>query len=353
MRAARRTTTVVTLALAASFGLAGCSSGTEPAEAGSEAPAADDGPLVVYSGRSEDLVAPLFEMFEQETGIETEVRYASSAEQAQLLLTEGENSPGHVFLSQEAGALGLVSEAGHLVALPEETLGQVPEAYTSDDGTWVGVTGRARVVIYDSERVEEADAPETAEQIVDPQWAGKVAVAPGNASFLSFVTAMRLTEGEEATAQWLEALAANDVQTYDGNDDILEAVNSGEVELGLVNHYYWYAAAAEQGEDAMRAGLKFGAPGDVAGLVNATGVGILTAGEGRADAQELVDYLLSDPAQEFFAEEEFEYPLVADVTGPEGVPPLDSLSGPAVDLSDLGTVDETAAMLDDAGITVG
>ncbi|MCK0112433.1 extracellular solute-binding protein [Ornithinimicrobium sp. F0845] len=321
----------------------------EDAEAGA---GADEGPLVIYSGRSEDLVDPLIEAFEEASGLETEVRYAGSAEQAQLLLTEGDNSPAHVFFSQEVGALGLVGDAGMLVDLPAETLSAVPETYVADDGNWVGITGRARVVVYDSEQVSEGEAPDTAEAILDPQWAGEVGVAPGNASFLAFVTALRITEGEDGAAQWLETLAGNGVQTYERNGDILEAVNNGEVKLGLINHYYWFAAAAEQGSD-MRAQLKFGASGDVAGLVNATGVGILTGGEGRSDAQAFIDYLLSEEGQTYFVEETYEYPLVPGITGPEGVPPLESLGGPDIDLSDLGTVDVSAGLVDAAGISVG
>lgn len=328
-------------------------SGTEDGAGGDQgADPADDGPLVIYSGRSEDLVDPLIQQFEEATGIDTEVRYDGSAAQAQLLLTEGDNSPAHVFFSQEAGALGLIGEAGMLAELPEETLSAVPETYVADNGTWVGITGRARVVVYDSEQVSEAEAPDTAAAILDPRWSGQIGVAPGNASFLAFVTALRITEGEDGASQWLEGLAANDPVTFGGNNDILEAVNSGEIQLGLINHYYWYAAAAEQGQD-MRAQLKFGATGDVAGLVNATGVGILTGAEGRSDAQQFVDYLLSEEGQTYFVEQTYEYPLVPGIEGPEGVPPLDSLGGPDVDLSDLGTVDQSAALVDEAGIAVG
>lgn len=330
--------------------------GAEETEDGAEettdAGEADEGPLVIYSGRSEDLVDPLIQQFEEATGIETEVRYDGSAAQAQLLLTEGDNSPAHIFFSQEAGALGLVGDAGMLAELPAETLSAVPETYVADDGTWVGVTGRARVVVYDSEQVSEDEAPDTAEAILDPQWSGQVGVAPGNASFLAFVTALRITEGDDGATAWLDGLAANEPVTFGGNGDILEAVNNGELQLGLINHYYWYAAASEQGED-MRAQLKFGAPGDVAGLVNATGVGILTGADGRSDAQAFVDYLLSEEGQTYFVEETYEYPLVPGITGPEGVPPLDSLGGPDIDLSDLGTVDVSAGLIDAAGITVG
>ena len=361
MRFARRTALALMSATGLALGLTGCggsepptttpSPTASPSTTAQEKPAAET--LVIYSGRGEDLIGPLIEKFEQDSGIATDVRYGGSADQAQLLLTEGANSPAQVFLSQEAGALGLVGAKGLLSPLPEEVLSRVPEAYSADDGTWVGVTGRARVVAYDSEQVPEQEVPTTAAELLDPKWAGQIGVAPGNASFLSFVTAMRLVDGEDATAQWLSGLADNGAKAYEKNGAILEAVNSGEVKLGLINHYYWYSAAAEQGAENMRARIAFGKPGDVAGLVNATGVGVLATATDSAEARAFVDFLLSEQAQTHFVEAEYEYPLVPGIAGPEGVPPLESLHGPDIDLSDLGTVDQSAALIDEAGLTVG
>ncbi|NLA54881.1 MAG: iron ABC transporter substrate-binding protein [Corynebacterium humireducens] len=351
MRFTKRFAAAVVAVCGAAAGLVACGSGDSTDSTGATGATADEGSLVIYSGRAEDLVAPLIADFTEETGIDVEVRYGSTAEQAQLLLTEGDASPAHVFLSQEAGALGLLEDQGMLTELPAETIARVAEGFSSEDDQWVGVTGRARAVAYDSETVSEEEAPATIADMVDPKWKGQIGVAPGNASFLAFVTAMRVTEGEDATREWLEKLAANEPKTYKKNGDILEAVEKGEIRVGLINHYYWYAAAAEQGTD-MRAQLKFGEAGDLAGLVNATGVGILTKGAGRADAQAFVDYLLSEAGQTYFAQKTFEYPLVSGVAGPEGVPPLESLSAPDVDLAKLGTVEESAALVDEAGLTV-
>jgi len=351
MRFTKRFAAAVVAVCGAAAGLVACGSGDSTDSTGATGATADEGSLVIYSGRAEDLVAPLIAAFTEEPGIDVEVRYGSTAEQAQLLLTEGDASPAHVFLSQEAGALGLLEDQGMLTELPAETIARVAEGFSSEDDQWVGVTGRARAVAYDSETVSEEEAPATIADMVDPKWKGQIGVAPGNASFLAFVTAMRVTEGEDATREWLEKLAANEPKTYKKNGDILEAVEKGEIQVGLINHYYWYSAAAEKGTD-MRAQLKFGEAGDLAGLVNATGVGILTKGAGRADAQAFVDYLLSEAGQTYFAQKTFEYPLVSGVAGPEGVPPLESLSAPDVDLAKLGTVEESAALVDEAGLTV-
>ncbi|MFT3877623.1 MAG: extracellular solute-binding protein [Propioniciclava sp.] len=354
MRIVRRSALAVVAAAGLALSLVACSTpAAQPSGTPASTASAPASSLVIYSGRGEDLVGPLIAKFEQTSGIKADVRYAGSAEQAQLLLTEGANTPAQVFLSQEAGALGLLGEAGLLSELPAEVLSKVPDAYSADDDTWVGVTGRARVVAYDSQQVDEADVPTTAAAIVDPRWSGQVGIAPGNASFLAFVTAMRLVDGEDATKQWLGKLAANQAKSFARNGAILEAVDKGEVKLGLINHYYWYSAAAERGADTMRAKIKFGASGDVAALVNATGVGILAPAASNPSARAFVDFLLSQEAQSYFVEHEFEYPLVTGIAGPAGVPPLESLRGPSVDLSDLGTVKESAALVDGAGLTVG
>lgn len=352
MRIAFRPAPVLAAALLA-LSLAACGSNASPAASSSGSNDSENSPLVIYSGRDEKLVGPLIAQFEKDTGIKTEVRYAGSAAQAQLLLTEKENSPAQVFLSQESGALGVLGAAGLLAELPENTRDKVPAAYNAEGKTWVGLTGRARVVAYDSSQVAIDDVPDTAAAMIDPKWKGQIGVTPGNASFIAFVTAMRLTDGDAKTAQWLKALADNDVKSYEKNSGILEAVNSGEIKLGLTNHYYWFSAAAEQGAENMRVKIKYGAPGDVAALVNVTGVAVLKKAAQNPSAQAFVDYLLSDAGQQYFVEKQYEYPLVPGVAGPQGVPELASLQGPGIDLSDLDSVEQSAKLIDEAGISVG
>ncbi|MDO5730150.1 extracellular solute-binding protein [Corynebacterium sphenisci] len=342
------------LALAGLAGaLVGCGSDSGSAGDASGAAAADspDGALVIYSGRSEDLVAPLIEKFAEGVDYDVDVRYGKSAEQAQLLLTEGEATPADVFFSQESGALGLVSEQGMLAPLSDAVLDRVPAGFAAADGTWVGVTGRARVVAYDRDTVDAAEAPDTVEAMVDPKWKGRIGVAPGNASFIAFVSAMRDARGDEATAAWLDKLVANEPVIYEKNSHILEGVDTGEVAIGLINHYYWFREAAERGGENMRAQLKYGAAGDLAALVNATGVGVLAGAAEDDRAREFVDFLLSDAAQTWFTETTFEFPLIDGIASPEGVPALDSMTVPDVDLAKLGDVAGTTALIDASGLT--
>jgi iron(III) transport system substrate-binding protein len=312
----------------------------------------DGGTLTIYSGREEEIVAPLFDRFEEERGIDVEVRYGDSAELAATLAEEGGDSPADVFFAQDAGSLGAVAAESLLAELPDDLLGRVDERYRDPDGRWVGTSGRARVLAYNSEAVSEDELPDDVFGLTDERWRGKIGVAPTNASFQAFVTAMRLSEGEERTRAWLEGVEDNEPRFYEKNSSILEALAAGEVEVGLVNHYYLALLKDEQ-PDAPVANHFF--EGDDPGaLVNVAGVGIVDGTDDEDAARELVEFLLSVEGQRFYAEEaeESEYPLVDGVDAPEGVPPLEQLEGPEIELGDLGPeLERTLELLNELGYT--
>lgn len=316
---------------------------TDPEGAGDE-----EGPLTIYSGRNEDLVGPLLEQFTEETGIEVEVRYGDTAELAATILEEGQNSPADVFFGQDAGALGALRDQGILAELPAETLDKVEERFRATDGTWVGVSGRSRVLAYNTETLSEDDVPDSVLDLTDEQWSGRVGWAPTNGSFQAFVTAMRVELGDEATGQWLEDMLANDVQVYDGNTAIVEAVSRGEIDLGLVNHYYLYRYLAEDPDFPVANAFLPG--GDVGSLVNVAGVGILTTTDQPSAAEEFVAFLLSDTAQEYFRDETVEYPLVAGIEADERLPALESIETPDLDLSDMSDLQGTLELLRTTGV---
>ena len=345
------------LGLAAATFLAGCVT-TPPTSQPDEVPQVkedvlvpvSDNLVVLYSGREEALVGPLIEIFTKQTGISVEVRYAGTSEFAAQLLEEGIQTPAGVFLSQDAGALGALSDAGLFQELPVTITSRVDATFSSLDDSWVGITGRARVVVYDSQVVSETDLPNTAEELVDPTWDGQVAVAPGNASFQSFVTAFRVIRGEAEAEQWVENLAQNNPQIFDKNGAILEAVNGGSHALGLINHYYWFRLAEERGAENLRAQLHFPQTGDPASIVNVTGAGVLTAHNQDQDAYDLVEFLVSDEAQQYFVDVTFEYPLVPGVAAPAGLPALGDLAIANFDLSDLRSLQQTQELLRQYGL---
>jgi iron(III) transport system substrate-binding protein len=306
------------------------------------------GPLTVYSGREEELVAPLFEQFTEQTGIEVEVRYGDSAELAATINEEGGSSPADVFFAQDPGSLGAIG--GQLATLPAEILERVDARYRDADDRWVGTSGRSRVLVYNTDAVSESDLPTSAFDLTDPAWKGRVGIAPTNASFQAFVTAMRLSAGDERTRQWLEDLKENEPKTYEKNTPIVEAVAAGEVDVGLVNHYYLYLVRAEQ-PDAPIANHFFAA-GDPGALVSVAGAGALASSDQADDANAFVEYLLSDEAQRFYVDgaEEAEYPLVEGIDPAEGLPPLAELAGPDVNLAALGPeLERTVELLRQTG----
>jgi iron(III) transport system substrate-binding protein len=309
-----------------------------------------DGFLVVYSGRSESLVSPLITLFSEQTGIEVDVRYGNTGEMAALLLEEGDATNAGVFLSQDAGALGALNRQGLFVTLPADIAEVVPQGFTSTDASWVGVTGRARVIVYDSEKLTDDQVPTTSDALVGPEWSGQVGLAPGNASFQSAVTAYRVLEGEGPAESWLTALRINDAQIYENNGAILEAVESGELTMGLINHYYWYRMVAERGIDNVTSRLFFPEAGDPSAIVNVTGLGVLAPAQLDQDAYDFVRFMLSATAQNYFVAETSEYPLVPGIPAPDGLPPLNSLLSPTLDLSDLDDLSATQELLQRVGL---
>ena len=315
---------------------------------GADSQTGDPDKIVLYSGRSEALVAPLIKQFTADTGIEVETRYASSGEMAAQLITEGDKSPADVFLSQDAGALGAVSKAGMLAPIDAATLQAVPGQFSAADGTWVGVSGRARVVVYNPTLAP--NPPDTIDGLLAPEWKGKIGFAPSNASWQAFVTGLRVVRGEDAAAQWLRAFKAQDPQAFENNVAVRDAVDSGQVALGLVNHYYLYELIDAKGADAVTAQNMFMAPGDPGGLINVAGVGVLKSAPNPEGAQAFAGYLVGESAQQYFARETSEYPLVADVAASAEMPPLSDLQPPAVDLSQLDDIEATQELLVETGL---
>lgn len=311
--------------------------------------ASDEGrSLIVYSGRGESLVGDLLERFEEESGIDLQVRYAGTPELANQILEEGENSPADVFFAQDAGSLGAVAQAGRFVRLDDEILDLVPARFRSQEGLWVGASGRVRVLVYNPDRVPESELPASVFDLTDPKWKDRVAWAPTNASFQSFLSAMRVLHGEERARQWIEGMVANQAAAFPNNITTVQAVGRGEFDVGLVNNYYLHELKHQ--DPSLRAENHFFDNGDVGGLINVAGAGILETSERREEADEFIRFLLSEEAQRYFAEETYEYPLIEGVDPAAGQPRLATLDSPEIDLSDLSDLPGTQKMLADTGV---
>lgn len=306
--------------------------------------------LTIYSGRNESLIGPLLEQFTEDTGIAVEVLYGGTSAVANQILTEGENSPADVFIAQDGGALGALANEGMLMELPSDVLARVADpAFVSPDGLWVGLSGRARVLVYSPETLaeHELELPTSILDLIGDDWTGLVGWAPSNASFVSNVTAMRVLMGDEETAQWLADMIANNVQSYPKNTPIVQAVIDGEIAVGLVNHYYLFRFLAEDPD--ITAALHFFPGGDPGSFINVAGAAILKTSDQSETALTLVEYLLSDSAQRYFAETTYEYPLVASVDPSVELPDLADIEAPDIDLSAIDDLQATLEMIEDSG----
>ena len=305
--------------------------------------------LTVYSGRTENLIGPLLEQYSEETGTAIDVRYADSAELALLISEEGDSTPADVFISQSPGAIGFLADEGLLAEFGVETLELVGPELAAADGAWVGLSGRQRVLVYNTDLVDPADLPGSVLDLTDDEYAGQVAVAPSNGSFQDFVTSMRAEIGDAETEAWLGAMAENGSPGYANNTAIVEAVARGEVPMGLVNHYY-NLRTLDENQQSPSANHQFAAD-DVGSLIIISGAAVLEPSGQKDDAEALVQFLLSEEAQTFFSEETFEYPLAAGVEPAADLPPLEGVAAGSVDLDALaGGLEVTVVMIQESGL---
>jgi iron(III) transport system substrate-binding protein len=309
----------------------------------------DPGSLVIYSGRSESLVGPIIEQFEEVTGINVAVKYGSTGEIAATILEEGQNSPADVFFAQDPGGLGEVANAGMFETLPTGITEKVPTWARSPESQWVGISGRGRVVVYNTDNLTEDQIPTSMEDFTKPDWKGRIGWAPTNGSFQAMVTAMRVVWGEDKTREWLLGIQANEPKVYPKNTPTVAAAAAGEVDVGFVNHYYLHRFLAEQGEDfpARNYHVTGGGPG---GIVLVAGGGILKTAENKDNAERFFNFMLSRVVQQYFSGQTYEYPLVDGVNTNRILTPLDEINNPDIDMASLDDLAGTQTLLRDLGI---
>ncbi len=298
--------------------------------------------VVIYSGRSESLAGPILERFQAQTGITVEVRYGNTAQLAVALSEEGIQTEADLFWAQDAGALGAVQEEGLPATLPDSLLTRVPEYFQNGSGTWVATSGRARVLAYSPERTTTETRPASIFYLAQEPYAGRVGWAPANGSFQAHVTALRTIAGDEATQNWLQAMQENGAKNYPNNRTIVQAIADGEIDLGLPNHYYLYRFLSEDPDFPVE--QQFFAAGDAGNLINVAGIAMLASSTRQAAALKLIDFLLSEEAQQYFVQETYEYAVIEGIESPAGLPGANQVV-PDIDLDALSDLDGTLDML--------
>lgn len=303
--------------------------------------------LTVYAGRSKSLVEPLVGKFEKETGIKVQVRYAGTTQLALALIQEGKRSPADVFWAQDTGALELLHDKGLFTKLPSTLTSQALPEFRSAGETWVPTSARGRTLAYAPSRVKLSELPASVFELTDPKWKGRIGWAPANASFQAFVTAMRSQIGEDKTRAWLIGVRDNQPKAYPKNTPILDALAAGEVDLGLLNHYYLLKFKAQK-KDFPVEQTTFANQGDLGNLLFVAGAGVLQSSKQQALAQQFLNYLLTESSQKFFTENVYEYPVIKGIETLEVTPAAEA--APKVPYSELSDLDGTLKMLRELGL---
>jgi iron(III) transport system substrate-binding protein len=300
--------------------------------------------LVIYNAQHEQLLDEIIPMFEEESGLDVELRNGKDLEMANQIVEEGEDSPADVFLTENSPAMSIVDNAGLFAELPEEATASIPEQYVPANRTWTGFLARSTVAMYNTESMTEADMPASILDFADPEWQGRVAFSPTGADFQAIVSAVLELEGEEATRTWLEGLKANG-EIVQNNLVVMQSVDSGEVDAGIAYHYYWYRDREENGTDSDGSALHFFGNQDPGAFLSISGAGILASSEHRDAAEEFVTWLTGAEAQQAMAESyALEYPLNPDASLNTDVKPFDELDPPQVDIASLNGPQVTELM---------
>jgi len=303
-------------------------------------------PLVVYSGRSESLIAPLIADFEELTGAEVQVNYGSTGPLAATLLEEGDRTPADVFFAQDPGGLGAIDSM--LTELSSDILSSVPDWARDPENRWVGTSGRARVIVYNTDMLTEAGLPDSIEEFSKPEWKGRIGWAPTNGSLHAMITAMRQEWGEDRTKVWLEGIVANEPKIYAKNTPTVAAAGAGEIEVGFVNHYYLHRFIAEQGE-SFAARNYYTRAADAGSVILVAGVGLLSESDNKDLANQFIKFLLSASGQQYFAAQTYEFPLNDSAKPSNLLPALEDITKPSIDLGNLIDLEGTQDLLREVG----
>jgi iron(III) transport system substrate-binding protein len=291
--------------------------------------------LTLYNAQHEELLKQMTPGFTKQTGIKVRMRNGDDFELANQLVQEGSASPADVFLTENSPAMSLVDSKGLFAKVDTATLAQVPKQFSPADGDWTGFAARSTVLVYNKSKVSEADLPASIMDLSGPRWKGRIAFSPSGADFQAIVSAVVDVKGAAAAKTWLEGLKTNG-KVYQGNNVVLKAVNDGEVDAGIIYHYYWYRDQAESGANSDNTQLHYFADKDAGAFLSVSGAGVLKSSKHQAEAQEFVKYLSGVAGQRALAASyALEYPLNPAVPANRAIKPLAELDPPLIEISTL------------------
>ncbi len=333
-------------AVAVAVAVAGCGSSSK-----GDAGPSSNVTLTLYSGQHEQTTAQLVSAFTKQTGIKVKVRSDDEAELANQIAQEGSRSPADVFFTENTPPLEFLREKNLLSPITPSTLADVDSKYNSVQGDWVGVSARVSVMVYNTKDLTAQQLPTSVMDLASPAWKGKIGIAPGETDFQPIVTSMIKTYGQSAALKWLQGLKSNagSDHNYPDNETLTNMVNGGQVQIGLINHYYWYREKDEVGASKVNSAIGFFAAKDPGYILDVSGAGVLASSKHQAEAQALVAFLVSKPGQEVLAHSEsYEYPIGSGVVTAKPLKPFDELQPNNLSLADLGDGAAAVALLQQA-----
>ncbi|MCF8586567.1 iron ABC transporter substrate-binding protein [Enterobacter asburiae] len=293
--------------------------------------------IVVYNAQHENLVKSWVDGFTKETGIKVTLRNGDDSELGNQLVQEGSASPADVFLTENSPSMVLVDNANLFAPLDADTLKQVPAEYRPAHGRWIGIAARSTVFVYNPEKLNEKQLPESLMDLAKPEWKGRWAASPSGADFQAIVSAMLALKGEKATLEWLKAMKANFV-AYKGNSTVMKAVNAGQIDGGVIYHYYRFVDQSKTGENSKNTQLYYFKHQDPGAFVSLSGGGVLASSKHKAQAQAFIKYITGKEGQESLrTNNAFEYAVGVNAASNPKLVPLKDLDAPKVEPSTLNS----------------
>lgn len=305
--------------------------------------AEDDG-IVVYNAQHESLAKEWAEGFTKETGIKVTLRNGGDSEFSNQLVAEGASSPADVFLTENSPAMVLVENAGLFAPVDADTLAEVPESFRPASGKWIGIAARSTVFAYNKDKLKEDQLPKSLLDLADPSWKGRWAASPSGADFQAIVSALLELKGEQATADWLKGMKEN-FTAYRGNGTVMKAVNAGEVEGGVIYHYYWFGDQAKTGENSNNVALHYFKNQDPGAFVSISGGGVLASSKHPKEAQAFLKWVAGKGGQDVLKNgTSYEYAVGVGAESNPKLVPLADLQAPKVEPSMLNAKKVTDLM---------
>jgi iron(III) transport system substrate-binding protein len=298
---------------------------------------AEDAGIVVYNAQHESLAKEWVKGFTKETGIKVTVRNGGDSDFSNQIVAEGASSPADVFLTENSPAMTLVEAAGLFAPVDADTLAQVPPEFQPSSGKWVGVAARSTVFAYNKTKLTADQLPKSMLDLADPSWKGRWAASPSGADFQAIVSALLELKGETATADWLKAMKAN-FTAYKGNGTVIKAVNAGEIDGGVIYHYYYFGDQAKTGENSGNVELHYFKNQDPGAFVSISGGGVLASSKHQKEAQAFLKWVTGKGGQEVLKSgTSFEYAVGKDAQSNPKLVPLTDLQAPKVDPATLNS----------------